>query len=458
MDLTGGRRAAHAILTAVGRGELLDRAAEVELAPLEPRERAWTRELAYGVVRLRGRLDYLLDGLLERGAASLPAPVLDVLRLGAYQLRDMGGVPDYAAVSQSVELVRAVGFPRFAGLVNGVLQRLARGARVPAFPALEADPARHLATWGSHPGWLVERWVTRWGASEAAALVDANNRRPELYLRPVERGDPEGAVARALERLEAAGITAEAVPGFPDSIRITGGATPAEALAATPAVVQDPAAATVVRYAAPGGVRSAADLCAAPGGKTLGLAGGLAPLLAGAADEEAGRGGGGGAGLVVAADRSFERLLRVRENTARVGVGGIAEVVADARLPPLPPMSLVLVDAPCTGTGTFRRHPDGRWRVRPGDLESLGRLQGEMLDAAAGCVRDGGHLVYATCSLEPEENENRVEEFLRAHPDFAVDAGPVPEPDMRDDAGFLRILPQCWGVDGAFAARLRRGA
>ncbi|HEX6749786.1 MAG TPA: 16S rRNA (cytosine(967)-C(5))-methyltransferase RsmB [Longimicrobium sp.] len=433
--VTASRQAALAVLQRVRGGDLADRALDYEAQRLDPRDRGWTQELVYGTLRLRGRIDHMLGALVRDGLGSLDPEVLDVLRLGAYQLLEMESVPPYAAVSQSVELARSAGAARVAGLVNGVLQNLQRRRDSIRFPDFARDPAAHLETWGSHPRWLVERWIARWGADGARALVEADNRRPELYLRPLGV-----SVDDARARLGEAEIASEPVEFAPDSVRILPPATAAEALAAVPAVVQDPAAALVVRYAAVPAGATVLDLAAAPGGKALGMA------------ERAAR--------VAAADLSPRRIARVAQNAARIGWGGrIGPVVADGRNPPFRAADAVLLDAPCTGTGTFRRHPDGRWRVTPDDLAALAALQRELLEAAAPLVKPGGVLVYSTCSLEREENEERVEAFLAEHPEFE----PRPEPgavpaDVVDAAGRLCVLPQRHGVDGAFAARLgRRG-
>ncbi|HET8654586.1 MAG TPA: 16S rRNA (cytosine(967)-C(5))-methyltransferase RsmB [Longimicrobiaceae bacterium] len=431
--VTAPRQVALTVVRAVREGDLLDRALARQSTALDTRGRAWVRELLYGVYRLRGRLDSRLAPRVHGGLDSLQPDVLDVLRLGAYQLLEMGGVPPYAAISQSVELARWAGVGRAAGLVNGVLNAVQRRRDEP-LPAA-TDLLSHLTTWGSHPAWLVERWLARFGPEETRALVEADNSRPGLCLRPVGVSTTE-----ALERLRAAGIEAEAVSISPDSVRVISPAPVDEILAAVPAVVQDPAAALVVRYAAPPRGAVVLDLCAAPGGKALGLA------------ERA--------GLVVAADLSAGRLRRLGENVDRLGLGGrVAPVVADARWPPFRPADVVLVDAPCTGTGTLRRHPDGRWRVQPEDLAALAALQREILDAAAPLVRPGGYLVYSTCSLEPEENATQVEDFLARHPGFepAPEHGSV-DVSVLDGRGFLRVLPQRHAVDGAFAARLRRSA
>ncbi|CAN5296001.1 RsmB/NOP family class I SAM-dependent RNA methyltransferase [soil metagenome] len=409
---------------------MLDLAWGAVAPALDPRERAWTHELLYGTLRLRNRLDHRLAAFVRSGLPALEPDVLDVLRLGAYQLAEMDGVPAYAAVSQSVELAKSAGVRRAAGLVNGVLQALRRRGGEVDFPTWESDPAGYLSTWGSHPRWLVERWVEKWGTEVARAVVESDNRRAEVYLNPL--GVPPDLAA---SRLVAAGIGATAIEDPTDSVRLERAGQVGEALAALPAVVQDPAAAAVATFAAAAPGERVVDLCAAPGGKALAMA--------------------AAGGSVVAADLSASRLGRVVENVARVGWSGrVFPLAADALSPPFRAVDLVLLDAPCTGTGTLRRHPDGRWRLQPADVEALAELQRSLLDAAAPIVRPGGRLVYATCSLEPEENEVQVARFLADHPEFELD--PCFGCAAAAEAGVLRLLPPDTGADGAFAARLRR--
>ncbi|HEX2166755.1 MAG TPA: 16S rRNA (cytosine(967)-C(5))-methyltransferase RsmB, partial [Longimicrobiales bacterium] len=432
---TAGRIAALETLRAVRAGALADRALDSAARQLDPRDRAWTHELVYGTFRLRARLDHHLAHHSSRPLHRLDPDTLDILRLGAYQLLEMDGVPDYAAVSASVDLAKRFA-KRSAGFVNAVLQSLRRAPAASTFPTLEADPAGHLSTWGSHPRWLVERWVARYGAEAAQRLTAADNTRPQLYLRAL--GTDPGQVAAALAEH---GVRTEPVDLLPRALRVLEG-TAAAALDAAPVIVQDPAAGHVVGFIGDVSAR-VVDLAAAPGGKTIGLA-------CDAPDTER---------LVVAADVSLDRLNRLRENVARLGqlASGIAPVVADGRRPPFRTAGLVLIDAPCTGTGTLRRHPDGRWRLEPGDITALAALQTELLDAAAPLVEPGGLLVYATCSLEREENEAQVEAFLEKHSDFRIEPGDAASAVM-DDRGLLRVLPHEHGVDGAFAARLRRRA
>jgi 16S rRNA (cytosine967-C5)-methyltransferase len=291
-----------------------------------------------------------------------------------------------------------------------------------------------LALEYSHPRWLVARWVARWGAEETAALLAANNAEAPVVLRPY------GTVREQLEAsLEAAGIAIADAPLVRDSLTLATGATLTALGAFRQGLffVQDPAATLVTQYAAIPESATVADLCAAPGGKSLELT------------REARR--------VIAADRSFERLQKLRENASRLDAPGIHPLVSDARHPALKPVDAVLVDAPCTGTGTFRRHPDARWRLRISDLAVMAALQRSILHAAAQIVRPGGLLIYSTCSLEPEENDAQVEAFLAENSDWRLE--PPPEtsvPAAVLDAGRLRVLPQRHGADGAFAARLRR--
>ncbi|HET7275400.1 MAG TPA: 16S rRNA (cytosine(967)-C(5))-methyltransferase RsmB [Longimicrobiaceae bacterium] len=433
--VSASRVAALEIMRRLREGDLADRAMDRLAGSLDPRDRAWLQELVYGTIRLRGRIDYLLDSAVRDGTASLEPDVLDVLRLGTYQLLEMGGVPAYAAISQSVELVRVARVGRAAGLVNGVLRTLRRTSADIRFPDESEQPVDYLSTWGSHPRWLVERWIQRYGSESARLLVEANNLIPELYIRPIGISRDE-----AHDRLAAAGIGSESVSFAPDSLRILPPASAREALAAVPAVVQDPAASLVTRFANVPSGATVIDLCAAPGGKAVILT--------------------ENSGYVAAADRSVRRMSRLRENAERTGSAArMGLVVADGRFPPFRPVDFVLLDAPCTGTGTLRRHPDGRWRLTPDQLVELVDLQRVILDAAASLVRPGGLLIYSTCSLEPEENEMQVQAFISRHGEFAGDEKPADiDASLVDSDGYLRVLPQQQGADGSFAARLRRAA
>ncbi len=391
----------------------------------------------FGIQRLRGRLDYLLDRKVKRGLESVKAGVRDSLRIGLYELLYMGGVPEYASVSQAVDLAQSKGGRGVSGFANAVLRGIKRDGGGPEhFPDPETHLAEFLSTWGSHPRWLVERWLTRWSSADVRKLVEANNGVPPLSLRCLWDTPEEAA-----EALEARQIDAGVVGSGTGCVVIHGHASLEEAMRVVPAVVQDPAAALVVSYADPSPEARVADLCAAPGGKTLALAA---------------RGN-----VVLAADRSIERLRLVRENADRVREQGgrhvrLSIVQADALAPPVRRPDMLLLDVPCTGTGTLSRNPDIRWKLTPDRLDEMAALQGRMLDACADVVPSGGVLVYATCSLEPEENEEQIESFMSRRPDFQMDPGGGVDLEFLSDRGYLYVLPQVFGFDGAFAARLRK--
>jgi len=433
--VTASRAVAAEICVDLRRGEFLDQSFDRRIAPLDARDRRWTRELVYGMLRHRAWIDTILSDRVRGGLARLDPDVIDLLRLGVYQLTNMGSVPAYAAIAQTVELAKRRHGLGASKLVNAVLRRTDR-EREGLGPAagMPSDTAEALALKYSHPRWLVARWVERWGEEETEQLLTANNAEAPIVLRPY------GIVREQLEAmLEGAGVHIGDAPYLRESIAVAGGITLTELGAFKKGLffVQDPAATLVTEYAAiPTGV-TVADLCAAPGGKSLELS--------------------RTASTVLASDKSVGRLQRLLANERRLETTNIYPFVADARHPAIRPVDAVLIDVPCTGTGTFRRHPDARWRLKISDLAVMSALQKTILRAGANVVKPGGLLIYSTCSLEPEENDEQVDSFLSENPNFVVE--PPPEgsvsPDLLD-AGRLRVLPHRHETDGAFAARLRR--
>jgi 16S rRNA (cytosine967-C5)-methyltransferase len=385
------------------------------------------------MLRQRGAIDAILEERVRNGLARVDADLVDLMRLGVYQLLHMGSVPAYAAIAQTVELAKVRHGIGASKLMNAVLRRIDRERNDLSVP-VPADPVDALAVRYSHPRWLVARWLARFGEEGTSVLLMKNNAEAPLVIRPY------GIVREQLEAtLEASGVEVEDAPLARDSIQITSSISLTELGAFKQGLffVQDPGSTLVTQYAAIPQDAVVADLCAAPGGKALELS--------------------RAARIVIAADRSAQRLGRLLDNRARLEADNVLVTVGDARFPVVREMDAVLIDVPCTGTGTFRRHPDARWRLKVSDLSVMGALQASILRAAAKVVKRGGLLIYSTCSLEPEENELQVEEFLSRNPEWKLDpppAGTVPSETM--DGGYLRVLPQLHGSDGAFAARLRR--
>ena len=433
--VTEARTAAAMTLADLRAGVLLDAAFERRVGPLDARDRRWTQELIWGMLRRRGWLDAMLAIRVRGGVVKLDADVADLLRLGAYQLIHMGSVPAYAAIAQTVELTKRRHGIGASKLVNAVLRRVDR-ERDALEPPVPADAIDALAQRHSHPRWVVARWMERWGAADTERLLEVNNIEASITVRPY------GIAREGLEAmLDSADVETHASPLVPDSLRLRAGVALTELGAFKQGMlfVQDPAATLVTKYAAFPEGAVVADMCAAPGGKTLELS--------------------RTASLVVAADRNSARVERMLVGMGRVDAPNVIAMIADARFPALTQVGGVLVDVPCTGTGTFRRHPDARWRLRMSDFAVLGALQKSILRAAARVVAPGGILVYSTCSLEPEENDEQIDGFLAEHPEFSLEPpreGTVPESVL--DNGRLRVLPQQHGTDGAFAARLRRAA
>ena len=436
LDVTEARIVAADILAEVRAGALLDPSFDRRVVTLDARDRRWTQELLYGMLRRRAHLDVFLSDRVNGGLARLDPDLIDLLRLGAYQLLAMSSVPAYAAIAQTVELAKARHGIGASKLVNAVLRRLDRERETLTLP-VPTDPIDALALRHSHPRWLVARWAARWGAEDTERLLAANNTEAPTVLRPY------GLVAEQLEAmLESAGVMVTEVPLVPDSLSIVRGSgvglTELGAFQQGLFHVQDPASTLVTRYAAFPAGAVVADLCAAPGGKSVELS--------------------RTAGHVISADVSSARLRRLEGTLRRLEVPNLSVLVNDARFPAVSNVDGVLLDVPCTGTGTFRRHPDARWRLRQSDLAVMPAMQRTILHAAAEAVRPGGLLVYSTCSLEPEENDAQIERFLASsNGEWTLE--PPPEgtvPASVLDAGRLRVLPHRVGADGAFAARLRR--
>ncbi len=409
-------------------------------------------ELTLGVLRWQGLLDFLLQRNLDRPVERLDLEVLLALRMGLYQLRFLERVPAHAAVSESVELAKRARKHSASSFVNAVLRKATRDAKISGeqlTKLLPGNDAQRLAILYSHPAWLVERWVTAYGAERTTALLEANNQPAGLSCALLDSQEDATAIA---DSLKADGLVAAPGRWLRSALTISNGNPSAsKAFQQGKISFQDEASQMVAHLvdAQPG--QRVLDLCSAPGGKTTILARSTMP-----------------GGQVTATDLHEHRLRSTRQQLARTATHNVTLVALDATqpLPFAQPFDRILLDAPCSGTGTLARNPEIRWRLKPADLLNAQRQQTTMLRQALTILPPGGRLVYATCSLEPEENDQVVQDALPAATGLRIVSGlPALESHLRsgvsgatlfDERGFFRTFPPESQTDGFFAAVLER--
>ena len=419
-------------------------------AGANPADAALATELVMGVLRWRRLLDFLIERVAARRPESLDLEVLLALRLGLYQLRVLSRVPASAAVNESVELVKQARKRSAAGLVNAALRRASRDAAITGsldtLVSSDAPLAERLGILWSHPSWIVARWLARYGEPSTRALLEADNRPPHLCAAALT---PAGA-CDALASLVADGFDAAPAQWLASAIELRGiprgGVSASTALRDGQILIQDEASQMVPLLLGVRAGQRVLDVCAAPGGKTARLA------------------NQAGATNVIAADVHLHRVRQMREFLSKVHAGNVQTLTLDATAP-LPfamRFDRILLDAPCSGTGTLARNPEIRWRLAPADIAALADKQRAILQQALAALAPGGRLVYSTCSLEPEENEQVIASALAATPGARiVSAQDALTPhvgagaDVRalfDSNGFFRTFPSTHGSDGFFAA------
>jgi 16S rRNA (cytosine967-C5)-methyltransferase len=418
-------------------------------ARVKPEDAGLATELVMGVLRWRLLLDFLLERQLKKPAAKLDLPVALALRIGLYQLRFLERIPARAAVNESVELVKSARKTSAATLVNAVLRRASNEARVPAAKLVPQDTAasERVGILHSHPTWMVERWLARLGEKRTIALLEADNRTPRLTCALHDVTQREEIFAA----LQHAGLRIEPGKILQSAFAVSGGSpTRTESFRCGAISIQDEASQTVPLLLDVQTNDRVLDLCAAPGGKT--------PPLVRAA---------GSKGIIVAADRHAHRLRAMREQFKRLDLTQVRLVELDAahKLPFGILFNRILVDAPCSGTGTLARHPEIRWRLQPEQLKEFHALQISLLNSAFQQLAPGGRLVYSTCSMEPEENEQVVTEALRGTTGLKRNAANEAarglegklvrggdEQSLFDRDGYFRTTPDALETDGFFAA------
>jgi 16S rRNA (cytosine967-C5)-methyltransferase len=422
---------------------LLDQA--LKAAALNERDRALLTELTYGTLRWRGNIDAQLSRLLRQPLAKTDPLIRNLLRVSVYQLRFLDKIPDYAAVNEAVELVRNHSGGKSAGFVNAVLRNFLRDKDRVIGLASNDESVAGLAVTYSHPEWLVKRWIDEFGVEAAKTLMRANNQRATLVLRV---NYLKCTREKLLDRFLEAGIKAEATQWSPQGISILSGpiVDKLPGFAEGYFQVQGEASQLVAYLLSPLPGERILDACAAPGGKST-------HVIEFMKDE----------GELVAIDISARGITKIRENAARLGLKSLRVLSADASAELAAklrePYDRVLVDAPCSGLGTLRGHPEIKWHRDENDIRRLSRLQSKILSRVAGYLKPGGVLVYATCTLSRAENEEIVESFLAHHKEFELEDAarylPGQATHMVWEKYFV-ALPHRDNTDGFFAARMRK--
>jgi len=444
-DFAGGlaaRYAALRILIRVDRdGAFADVLLGSRLSNFAPVDRRLITQLVLGTIAWQGRLDFELSRHSARPLKQLAPEVLAALRMGLFQIRILNRIPRHAAVDTAVSLTRELAGGGGAGFVNAVLRNAIR--RPVALPPRDTDEAGYLAIAYSHPRWLVEKLLAWLGLPAAESVMAANNGpAPNVLRLNLARGTAEDLIPL----LESDGMSVARRGRFPETVLLNSAPVlDGKTWGAGVFQLQSEASQLVSRLLAPRAKALAIDCAAAPGGKATHLAELIGPE-----------------GKVLALDLNFSGLINVRSSAARLGLCNVLIARADNSLPlPVRPRSagFVLLDAPCTGLGTLREHPEIRWRMSAEDIDRMAIVQRGMLRQAANAVAVGGVLVYAVCSIAPEEGPETIGAFLADNPDFEIDRTLPATEQFRgilDSEGYMRTRPDVDGLDGFFAARLKR--
>ncbi|HTM09475.1 MAG TPA: 16S rRNA (cytosine(967)-C(5))-methyltransferase RsmB [Verrucomicrobiae bacterium] len=424
---------------------LLDRALRTN--PLSPVDAGLLTQIVYGALRWRGRIDWMLGQSTRKPLEAMDRYLKNLLRVTLYQIFFLDKIPAYAAVNEGVELAKRYGGKNAAGFVNAVARRCLREKDRLMTADGGGDAVRRLAVAWSHPEWLVRKWLDYFGAAETAALLKADNEEAPLVLRANRLKIGRDAL---IEKLNAAGIDAVPASRAPEAVQLDR-ASGVERLPGFDEglfFVQGEASQLIAYLLGPQPGERVWDASAAPGGKATHLA----ELM-----EDRGE--------IVATDISRRGVERLKDNIRRLGLRSIHPFVVDASAELTGELALpydrILADIPCTGLGTLRSHPEAKWLRRETDIARLSRLQRGMLDRLSSHLKPGGTMVYSTCTLTREENEEVVEDFLRCHKDYLLEdaAEFLPERARGMARGnYFMALPHRDGTDGFFAARLRKRA
>ena len=412
-------------------------------AEIASADRGLVCELVYGIIRRSRTLDTLIDTLGKKKAHQQPPNLRIILHIGLYQLRYLSQVPESAAVNTSVELAKQNGLSKLAAVVNGILRKYLRISSNQDPLVLPTDPIARLGTLHSFPDWIVAIWLQQLEEQEVNKLCNWFNQPSAIDLRV-------NILKTSVEQVETAllnaGVSVSRLPHLPQALRLAGGAGAIQKLPGYQEgwwIVQDSSAQLVTHLLDPQPGETIIDACAAPGGKTTHIA-----------ELTSDR------GTIIACDRDSKRLKKVAVNAQRLDLKSIQTIAGDSlQLQQFRDKGdRVLLDAPCSGLGTLHKRPDIRWRQNSEQIRELSKLQTDLLEQVAHWVKPKGVLVYATCTLNPLENEKVIQSFLDRHPHWQIEPPLSNSPGYHfsTSAGWLKVFPQRHNMDGFFLVRLRK--
>lgn len=440
-SLSGPRYVAVKLLSRYERSDsYIDKLLDYEHknADLNSMDKALLHEIVNGVIRWKGKLDWVLTGFYRGDYQKCLNIIKNAMRVGLYQIMFLNKIPVHAAIDESVEIVKRIQGDKTAGIVNAVLRNIVRNYDKIRYPVIEDDIVYYLSTYYSHPKWMVKRWLERFGEQDTTELLLSNNNRPYLPLRINTLKTNSDSVFAYLDDRKVKYNKFELLKSSFSLRTLKGNVINSDLFKNGEITVQDPSATFAARLAAPKEGDFIIDLCAAPGGKSF--------CLAEQINDN---------GTIHAVEKYSSKLRFIEEGAARLGLTSIHTETEDATTYKSDKKAdLVFADVPCSGLGTLTKKPDIKWKRDIDDIPKIVTLQKAIMKNAAELVADGGVLVYSTCTIEPEENTDMIEWFLKEFPDFILDPAEnyLPEEICKD--GYMQTYPHTHGFDGAFAARL----
>jgi 16S rRNA (cytosine967-C5)-methyltransferase len=403
-------------------------------------DKALLTELVNGVIRWKWKLDWVLTGFYKGDYLKCLNIVKNALRVGLYQILFLDRIPDHASINESVEIIKRIQGEKIAGIVNGVLRNIARNIENIRYPVKEDDAVYYYTIILSHPRWMVKRWMDLFGEEQTVKLLEANNRKPDTKIRI---NLLRATISEVISELREKNIDFEQSAFAPESIIIKSKGEDIsswELFTEGKITIQDTSAymATKLAFVRPG--QRILDLCSAPGGKSF--------ALAEQSNDE---------GTVISVDKYESKLKSIKEGAERLHLKSIKTMVADASSVEFEELfDVVFADLPCSGLGTLTKKPDIKWKREREDIALLVNTQKEIISNAVRFVKPGGALIYSTCTIEPEENEDVISWFLAENPDFTLDPAEKYLPADICRSGCMQTYQHIHNIDGAFAARLVR--